>query len=109
MVVGTSDVDGDGHTDIVGQSWSRGAQIYFGDGNGGVRGADVTSDTVAGGYNQMKVADLNSDGLDDLAITSMQAPRNLYLYLHDGIDGFLADADRAVARALPALPALAQR
>ncbi len=80
-----SDVNRDGHIDIVGQSWSQGAAIFYGNGNGGIERADPFPST-ASGYNDHEMLDVTSDGFADLVVLSGQGARteNLWVYPHDG-------------------------
>ncbi len=81
-LLGTMDVDRDGHLDVIAPYCCWGV-IYYGDGSGGIREQSELR-TAAEPYGGFKVGDLNSDGFDDLAITS----GSLYIYLHDRISGF---------------------
>ncbi len=80
------DVDLDGHTDVIGLSWSDWATIYYGNGAGGFRRVEALA-TFASGYNDHEVEDLDGDGQSDLAVMSGQlySTPNLSVHLHDGI------------------------
>jgi len=82
------DVNRDCHVDVISLGWSRGASIFYGDGNGGFSSIDPLA-TNAAGYNDHEVEDLNDDGLTDLAVMSGQGGADLSVHDHDGIDGFL--------------------
>jgi MYXO-CTERM domain-containing protein len=79
------DVDLDGHADVVSLGWTRGATIFFGDGEGGVARTAALA-TKASGYNDQEVGDLDGDGDDDLAVMSGQlyATPNLTVHHQDG-------------------------
>jgi hypothetical protein len=79
------DIDLDGMLDIVGLSWSSGATIFYGDGKAAIRQQRDLS-THASGYNDQDAADLNGDGLIDLAVMSGQgySTPNLSLHLQTG-------------------------
>ncbi|RYE74921.1 MAG: VCBS repeat-containing protein, partial [Oxalobacteraceae bacterium] len=66
------DIDRDGNQDVVCQSWSDGAMVYYGDGNGGIRQSQALP-TGGNGYNDMKIGDITGDGMPDLVITSQQS------------------------------------
>lgn len=90
--VAVLDVDRDGNPDVVGQSWSEGAVIYFGDGHGAVR-RQVFLPTPAQGYNDIESGDLNRDGYDDLVVMSGQGPTHAYVYYNDGTDDLSQPVD----------------
>lgn len=80
------DVDRDGALDAVTQSWSSGANIYFGDGQGGIR-RQARVATPATGWNALEAGDFNGDGYEDFVVRS-----NLlaYVYYNDGSDDLSA-------------------
>ncbi len=79
------DVDRDGALDVVAQSWSDGANIYFGDGHGGIsRQARVA--TPATGWNDLEAGDFNGDGYEDFVVAST----HMYVYYNDGSDDLSA-------------------
>ena len=89
-----TDVDRDGHADIISLGWSRGASIFYGDGHGGfVRKRSLP--TNASGYNDHEVGDLTGDGVPDLAVMSGQlyATPNLTIHRHDGVADFVTPPD----------------
>jgi hypothetical protein len=81
--VAVLDVDRDGHPDIVGQTWSYGATVFFGDGHGGIRN-QVLLPTPVEGYDDIKSGDLNGDGYPDLVVMSGQGTTHAYVYYNDG-------------------------
>ncbi len=89
----TFDVNLDGDTDLVGLSWSAGAEVLLGNGAGGFFDQYPLA-TNAAGYNDQEAADLNNDGFTDLAVMSGQsyAVPNLSVHLNDG-EGSLLQAD----------------
>jgi len=83
------DVNRDGALDVVAQSWSYGANIYFGDGHGGIT-RQVQMDTPAAGYNDLESGDFNHDGYQDVVVLSGQGATHAYVYYNDGSDDFSA-------------------
>ena len=81
------DVNRDGALDVVGQSWSYGANVYFGDGRGGIA-RQAWMDTPADGYNDLETGDFNHDGYEDLVVLSGQGTTHAYVYYNDGSDDF---------------------
>ena len=77
--VGIVDIDLDGKADVVAQSWSDDATLYFGDGRGGARSSEVMA-TGAGGYNSLAIGDVTGDGLPDLVLASQQSLSSFYVY-----------------------------
>ena len=73
------DADGDGAQDIVAQSWSHGADIYLGNGRGGV-GSVLHMDTPAMGYNTLETSDFTADGFADLVMTNGQGWEKVWIY-----------------------------
>lgn len=85
-----TDVDRDGHADIISLGWNRGATIFYGDGHGGFR-QKLPLATNAQGYNDHEVGDLTGDGVPDLAVMSGQSlVPNLNVHRHNGVSGFVA-------------------
>lgn len=80
------DTDGDGFQDVVAQNWSDGADIYVGDGKGGVSSVQHVA-TLLGAYTE--VTDFTADGLDDLIMTNGQGWAKLLVYpfTPDGLGG----------------------
>jgi hypothetical protein len=87
--VAVLDVDRDGALDVVGQSWSSGATIYFGDGHGNIV-RQVALATPVSGYNDLKAGDFNGDGYQDIVVLSGQGLTHAYVYFNDGSDDFSA-------------------
>lgn len=77
------DVDRDGALDVFAQSWSSGATIFFGDRRGGFTHR-VHVPTPVHGYNDLKAADLDNDGHDDIVMLSGQGVTFAYVYYNDG-------------------------
>lgn len=81
------DANRDGALDIVGQSWSDGAVLFVGDGQGGVhRMVDVP--TPVDGYNDLDGGDFNGDGHADFVVLSGQGQTRAYVYYNNGTEGF---------------------
>lgn len=73
------DADGDGHMDIVAQSWGEGANIYLGDGVGGIREVRHQP-TSAAGYNTIETSDFTADGRRDLILTNSQGWPRVWIF-----------------------------
>lgn len=73
------DANGDGHMDVFAQSWGEGADIYLGDGRGGIRAVNHVATSPAG-YNTVEVTDFTGDGLADLIMTNGQGWPLLWVY-----------------------------
>jgi len=84
--LGVVDADQDGKPDIVAQTWSDGAWIYFGDGQ---RGFDQRVFIPSGpfGYNTVDVQDFTRDGFKDLIITNGQGASKVWVYPVDRVTG----------------------
>ena len=84
--LGVLDADRDGNPDIVAQTWSDGASIYFGDGR---RGFDqvMPFPTPAFGYNTVEVQDLTRDGFKDLILTNGQGSPKFWVFPVDRVNG----------------------
>jgi hypothetical protein len=80
------DINLDGNLDVLGQSWSNGATVFYGDGRGGVTSM-AHMQTGAKGYNDIKAGDVTGDGRPDLVMVSRQSP-DFFVYPHDGKQGF---------------------
>jgi hypothetical protein len=73
------DADGDGHMDVVAQSWSDGADIHLGDGAGGIR--EIRHQTTSAfGYNTLATADFTADGRRDLILTNGQGWPRVWVF-----------------------------
>jgi len=85
LTLAASDVNRDGHVDIVGQSWSSGATIFYGNGRGGIQRSAAFPTTVVG-YNDHEMLDVTHDGFADLVVMSGQGAMtaNLWVHAHDG-------------------------
>ena len=84
--LGVLDADQDGKPDVVAQTSSDGAWIYFGDGRGGF---DETAflPTAPIGYNTVDVQDFTRDGFKDLIITNGQGFSKIWVYPVDRVNG----------------------
>ncbi len=90
-VLARLDVDRNGVDDIVALSNGGPATIHYGDGFGGIA-SQQTLGTQSGGFNDLKIGDLDGNGFDDLAIMSSYSYSvpNLTVYRSDGMAGWLA-------------------
>ncbi len=80
------DADADGHLDVFAQSWSSGADLFYGDGQGGFRSvAHVTSS--AAGYNIVRAADFTADGRKDVVVTNGQGWPKFWVHPFDPVLG----------------------
>ena len=87
--VAVLDMDLDGDQDIAALEWNGTLTLFHGDGTGGFAGRTQV-DTIAGGYNSLKVGDLDGDGHDDLAVASVQSLSDFSI--HAARQGGLAPA-----------------
>lgn len=83
------DVNRDGALDVFAQSWWYGANIFFGDGRGGIT-RQVKVATPAQGLNDLESGDFNGDGYEDIALLSGQGTTRAYVYYNDGSDDLSA-------------------
>ena len=79
MFLAGIDVDGDGWQDVFAQGWSDGADLYFGDGTGGIQRVEHIQ-TPAMGYNILEVFDFTADGIDDLLMSNSAGWSRVWLY-----------------------------
>ena len=86
------DVNRDGALDVVAQSWSDGANVYFGDGHGDIA-RQVRVATPARGFNDLEAGDFNGDGYEDIVVLSGQITTHAYVYYNDGSDDFSGPLD----------------
>jgi hypothetical protein len=94
--VALTDINFDGHLDIVGQGWSNEATLFYGDGHGEVSSIALLP-TDVNGYNDIKVGDVTGDGKPDLIMASGQSFQ-FYIYPNNGKGGF----DAGVGYSTPA-------
>jgi len=90
----SGDVNGDGIVDLL-VTRAANIGIYYGRGDGTFN-AMVT---LPGGFNQreVKVADLNNDGYDDIALTDFNATDNIVVFLSNGNGTFLGPRTYSVS------------
>jgi hypothetical protein len=88
------DVNRDGAPDVVTQSGSGGygANVYFGDGRGGIT-RQVKFPTPAQSFNDLESGDFNGDGYDDVVVLNGNGITHAYVYYNDGSDDFSAPLD----------------
>jgi len=87
MDLAATDVDLDGHKDIVSLGNTRGATIFYGDGHGGFRQTQHLT-TNARGSNDLEAGDLTGDGVDDLAVMSGNYGAYVAIHRHNGVSGY---------------------
>lgn len=74
------DIDGDGHQDVFAQGWEYGADIYFGDGRGGISRVEHV-DTSFAAYPTVEASDFTGDGRNDILVQTGDIVR---IYPSDG-------------------------
>ncbi|MEV7611908.1 FG-GAP-like repeat-containing protein [Streptomyces sp. NPDC089799] len=86
--IGASDLNGDGHLDLVTSNNSSGTlSVLLGDGDGGFG----TASSVSAGMTfptKLKLADVNEDGKQDAVIVAPGTPGRIAVLLGDGAGGF---------------------
>jgi hypothetical protein len=70
----TVDADGDGAMDLFAQGWDWGADVFLGDGRGGIRGAQHIG-TPQAANSTVEASDFTADGLADVLVQSGHAVR----------------------------------
>ena len=92
--VSFGDFDGDGHLDILlvkGRHWPIIDKVLLGDGSGGIRREYNLGPVADRSYTGI-VADFNSDGFSDIAISNDSPDRKL-IYLNDGKGRFIIESE----------------
>jgi len=80
--IAKGDFNNDGRDDFVTSNWNSPYLTMFVQTLGGFYGSNITA--VQAGYNQIKVADVNADGWDDILFLAGQTwSSGVYVYLND--------------------------
>jgi FG-GAP-like repeat/FG-GAP repeat len=87
-----TDLNHDGHPDLVVAFQRWGVYIYYGDGRGGFTGGPVDLNSESREFKSIAVADVNHDGYPDIAIngtfSGLDKPNGPEVYLGDGHGGW---------------------
>jgi hypothetical protein len=87
--VAAADFDGDGHLDLVTDSWGENkVTVLFGDGKGGFTSPGRTFDVGPHPYQRVRASDLNGDGRADIVTTNLDGA-SVSVLLSDGKRGFV--------------------
>ncbi|MFG2972156.1 FG-GAP-like repeat-containing protein [Streptomyces sp. NPDC048331] len=88
QAIGSADLDGDGHLDLVTANSSSGTlSVLLGDGNGGFG----TASSVPAGIalsSRLELADVDQDGKPDAVVAAPGSPGRVAVLLGDGAGGF---------------------
>jgi len=84
LSLAVADLNGDGNLDIALRTYG-GLQILLGDGNGSfTQGQFVTLKQSTQGYDDIKIADMNNDGIPDIVTTTLSGPETIEILLGNG-------------------------
>lgn len=89
------DADGDGLLDIFAQGWNYGADIFFGNGRGGISRVEHL-ETPYSAYATVEASDFSADGHDDVLVQSGNVVR-----VHKGGEGIRSPLSLDLAPFLP--------
>lgn len=89
--MGILDADRDGDLDVVCHDGGGWLAFYYGDGQGGIERTDTLVQSGSYGWQDLKVADVTGDGLDDILLfQEFNTTSALWVYPHKNSGGFAA-------------------